>query len=57
MIRLTKEEIEFLLTVLDQVNVQGIPNKKLAVSIMDKLAAELSLTVPPNENKQEQDEK
>jgi hypothetical protein len=38
MIELTNEEIEFLYSLLDQVNVSGMKQKFLLLGIMEKLA-------------------
>ena len=37
----TQEEINFMLQVLDQVQLRGIDAKKLIISIMEKLAGAL----------------
>ena len=41
MINLTQEEINFMLQVLDQVQLRGIDAKRMVLDIMEKLAAEL----------------
>ena len=37
----TQEEINFMLQVLDQVNLRGIDAKRLVLNLMEKLSAEL----------------
>ena len=39
--KFTQEEINFMLQVLDQVQLRGIDAKRMVLDIMEKLAAEL----------------
>ena len=62
MLNLTEAEMTFLLKLLDQANPPGIPNKKIVISIMDKIAGALrpDLTqkkpLPPNAEEDEIEE-
>jgi hypothetical protein len=47
---LTQDEARFLLELLDQVNVRGVPGKLAVVEIMSKVNASLEKqTAPPKE--------